>query len=670
MADSPFSYNASEGASTQPFAGTKLTIGGLSFVPAPKLPSTPATPVASAPASPAVKSALPAKPAAPASPAAPAPAAPANPPANPPSGPAAYIPFTGYGAPQGLTRTTTPQGGTAWQDAQGNMYVQDAGGFKLVTSLPGQNGKTVNYQTRGGTPLTSGQAGGAVAQAGQANPGITVTEDNSAQNPGNVPVGPTPPVVPPTPQPAFNSGSVAPVVDMGNMTSSDTETANVPTAAATDQSFQAAVNDNFSNFTASTGASTGTEYTVDPEAVAGGDPTIMSAITSDPAAFLEFNKQFGVPQLQQQYLNATGQIASINSAVAQLSNDIQNNPDIPQSLALKQISYLSNKANVLLTPLNAQATTIKAQLSYATANMKAYYSQFNATQRLSLSQSNAIQSQFKTALTNGGIDASDPASIQQWATATGYQPSEIYAMATNANVLKALTIQGKNATVQKAQVAANLLNDPQFIEGTAQALVDGNLAPSELSYLAGQGMGPLRALIGATAMQINPSFDWNSAQAEFTGLTAAASTANSSGVILPLTYIKSVIPNMQALQKLSANIPRTSFPALNSAEFQTLLQTGDPNTVAYLTNVTEVADQVAKILQGGGSGSGSTDAKLEQAQNLFSSSFSADQLNAVINTVVPLLQNRESALSSIQYNPIAAPSGAGGSSSDPAGLGL
>ena len=62
---------------------------------------------------------------------------------------------------------------------------------------------------------------------------------------------------------------------------------------------------------------------------------------------------------------------------------------------------------------------------------------------------------------------------------------------------------------------------------------------------------------------------------------------------------------------------------------------------AYYTAVTEVADQVAKILQGGGAGGGTSDAKLKQASELFDKGFSKDSINAVSTTLRDLLANRK-----------------------------
>ena len=102
--------------------------------------------------------------------------------------------------------------------------------------------------------------------------------------------------------------------------------------------------------------------------------------------------------------------------------------------------------------------------------------------------------------------------------------------------------------------------------------------------------------------------------------------------------------NLGELVKQSNGITRTEFPPLNDAAAWARLKTGDPKIAAYNTVVLEVADQVAKILQGGGTGNGTSDAKLKQAQEMFDKSFTKDQITAIAGELAPLLGNRTKAM--------------------------
>lgn len=126
--------------------------------------------------------------------------------------------------------------------------------------------------------------------------------------------------------------------------------------------------------------------------------------------------------------------------------------------------------------------------------------------------------------------------------------------------------------------------------------------------------------------------------------------------------------NLDELVRVSNNIDRTTFPPINSVEFWALKNSGDPNVAAYAATITEVADQVAKILQGGGTGSGTSDAKLKQAQDLFNKNYTKSQIIAVAHELHTLLQNRRDSLVGSnpflqQYSSTAPSSGTGSSGS-------
>jgi len=120
------------------------------------------------------------------------------------------------------------------------------------------------------------------------------------------------------------------------------------------------------------------------------------------------------------------------------------------------------------------------------------------------------------------------------------------------------------------------------------------------------------------------------------------STQNTLKYLNSLTGEDNKSGNLGELVAQSNKINRTSFPPLNDAEaWGKLNLAGDAQMAAYYATVTEVADQVAKILQGGGSGSGTSDAKLVQAQALFNQKFTKPQVEGVATTLRTLLGNRK-----------------------------
>lgn len=206
-----------------------------------------------------------------------------------------------------------------------------------------------------------------------------------------------------------------------------------------------------------------------------------------------------------------------------------------------------------------------------------------------------------------------------------------------------------NAAKTRAETAvAAAASDPSNL---AQQLVSGNLAPSELSKRA---TGPtaynavLKAADEYSMKTTGKHFNIAQADRNYKYATNAGTqnTLNYLGSLIGSTDSSGNIVggNLDALVHTSDSLARTNFPAVNSVKWNAMLQTGSPDVVAYMTTVTEVADQVAKILQGGSGGGGTSDAKLSQANSLFDKGFSADQIKAVAGSLKPLLINRAKGL--------------------------
>jgi hypothetical protein len=215
---------------------------------------------------------------------------------------------------------------------------------------------------------------------------------------------------------------------------------------------------------------------------------------------------------------------------------------------------------------------------------------------------------------------------------------------TKANTAKAY------AEAEKAKNSVNEQGDT--VGALAQQLVDGQLAPAELSKRtsgAGANYNSILKLANDLSMaQTGKPFNISIADRNY-------KYANNVQTINTLNYLGSLVGedgqsgNLNEVKTLSNSITRTRFPALNDVAGWARLETGDPAIVAYKATVTEVADQIAKILQGGGTGSGTSDAKLAQASALLQSSFTKDQINATIDAITPLLRNR--AKSIVSDNP-------------------
>lgn len=212
------------------------------------------------------------------------------------------------------------------------------------------------------------------------------------------------------------------------------------------------------------------------------------------------------------------------------------------------------------------------------------------------------------------------------------------------------TAKGAAATTTAATKSAGDLSDAAVQQDTAKSLVEGRMAPSELSKRATKGSNNYNSILSAAnaySMQTTGK-PYNPAQADVDFKFAQnPATQNTLKYLNSLTGADNKSGNLQQLVQQSNGITRTDFPALNNAAAWSRLSAGDPAMAAYHATVTEVADQVAKILQGGQGGT--SDAKMAQASELFKAGFSKNQITSVAGTLRDLLANRKSEL--IQSNP-------------------
>jgi hypothetical protein len=173
------------------------------------------------------------------------------------------------------------------------------------------------------------------------------------------------------------------------------------------------------------------------------------------------------------------------------------------------------------------------------------------------------------------------------------------------------------------------------------SLVDGNMDPSQLSKRSADYNAKLQQANEYSQQKYGRPFDIAKAQSDYKFATNPQ-TQNTLKYLNSLTGSDNRSGNLAALVSQSNKITRTTFPALNDTAAWARLQTGDPAMASYYAAVTEVSDQVAKILQG--SGGGTSDAKLKQASELFDKGFTKDQITGVASTLRTLLANRKSEL--------------------------
>jgi hypothetical protein len=93
-------------------------------------------------------------------------------------------------------------------------------------------------------------------------------------------------------------------------------------------------------------------------------------------------------------------------------------------------------------------------------------------------------------------------------------------------------------------------------------------------------------------------------------------------------------------------------------------QLNDPALAKFQTDALLVADEIAKILQGGGTGSGTSDAKLQQAAQIIRTSDSPQNIAAKMAEVQQLISLRRKSLTHGTYMENAGEPTAQGGASD------
>lgn len=396
------------------------------------------------------------------------------------------------------------------------------------------------------------------------------------------------------------------------------------------------------------------------------EKSLQSQLSGKGAEQISLEQAANLPVLKQQLSNLNAQLLQKTQAynAEQYNSGAAYGPSVKRDAAI-ELSMLSASANALQGNITAAQTNIDnaINLKYSDLETQLGYTEkaidrnFNLMTDAQKTQAEDVRNQLKTKQEEVAQEKSDMQKLLQNAVEAG-APSSLITKALKSNdineAIQTLGIYGggleaqlKSAQITKAYAEAKKAAESSGGGSTeadlAQQLVNGQLAPSQLSKRTSNYNAVITAADAYSMKTTGKHF--NAAQAE-----RDYKYANNQGTLNTLNYLKSLTGttdttgNLQELQNLSNNISRTNFPALNKVEQWSKLQAGDANLAAYYATITEVSDQVAKILQGGGTGSGTSDAKLKQAQELFNTSFNKKQVDAVINSLKPLLTNRAKAL--------------------------
>lgn len=180
---------------------------------------------------------------------------------------------------------------------------------------------------------------------------------------------------------------------------------------------------------------------------------------------------------------------------------------------------------------------------------------------------------------------------------------------------------------------------PDDVNGAAQAILARRMAPSQLSLVGGMGNRGVKfkqAVVAAVNKQ-DPQFNWQEAESTFQ-FGKATGTQNT------VRYMESVQESMPRLLASAQKLANGKVRAINTLINAGKNQVNDVDLKAFQTDVLLVADEVAKILQGGGTGNGTSDAKLRQASSILSTSDSLEAIASALGEVNTLIGYRRDSL--------------------------
>ena len=191
----------------------------------------------------------------------------------------------------------------------------------------------------------------------------------------------------------------------------------------------------------------------------------------------------------------------------------------------------------------------------------------------------------------------------------------------------------------------------------AKQIVEHRMAPSQVQLFGGFGTAgaAFKRMVGTEALKLDPNFNWEQAESDY-------QFGKSQGFQSTVRYMDEVQQSIPRLITAADQLGNTNVRFVNGLANLTKDQLNNPTLKTFQTDALAVADGIAKVLQGGGTGSGTTDTKLSQAQTLIRTSDSPAAVKAAMQEVNELFKVRRGALTRGTYLEGTAPGGAPSSS--------
>lgn len=203
----------------------------------------------------------------------------------------------------------------------------------------------------------------------------------------------------------------------------------------------------------------------------------------------------------------------------------------------------------------------------------------------------------------------------------------------------------RNLEMASRQMSLSQQPTPAQAQQVADDLVKHRIAPEQMAQMFG-GFGPagqnFKRMVYAEAKKLDSEFDFEQAASEY-GLVKSPAFQTT------VRYMDSVQSSIPQLLAASDKLARTNIQSINRVLNVAKDQTGGVDVKRFNTDRVLLADEIAKILQGGGTGGATSDAKLRQAEDILKSEDSPAQIKTALEEVQGLISSRRVALTKGTY---------------------
>lgn len=216
----------------------------------------------------------------------------------------------------------------------------------------------------------------------------------------------------------------------------------------------------------------------------------------------------------------------------------------------------------------------------------------------------------------------------------------------------------KRSTSDAGRAAPITVNMPgaDKVDRAAQAVIAGRMSPSQaVSMFGGMGRdaGAFKREMTLRVLEVDPAFNFQEAESNY-------QYGKNTGVQASIRYMSSVQDSMPMLLERAKKLNNGQFRSLNALVNAGKNQINDVDLKRFRVDVTLVADEVAKILQGGGTGSATSDAKLKQAGALLNETDDPAAIAGALEDINALIGFRKDAQTKGTYLDKSKGAGAGG----------